>query len=495
VNAASRWGRAHRVDTVQPNTGVRDLLRRHRRLWLGPPGPAAGRTAFPLRLPVHKESTAQLRGTYPFLAGSSLPPYGMYIGQERFTRSSFCFDPFRLYGARILSNPSVFLAGVIGSGKSSFAKTLLLRALAFGYRFVVPGDVRGEYQRLARAAGITPIVLGPGTSRPLNALSRPAAPPGMDPAQWWDLIRAHWEALLDGIIRAALPGQRELTPTESTALELALDRITQTDTGDPARAAPASLPALMEALFNPDEHTAKELRMSTTQIRDTTADLALVVRKLVRGSLRGLVAGTEQTRFDTSQPGVVVDLSRVRVANDAGMALAMACIQSMMELATLVDPGRRIVVYDELWRLVAYPALIGRIMAGIKLTRDTGTAHLLITHRISDLLSGGNQAQQLALGLLADCSTRIIYRQATDQVPATAQALELTDVEAGQLPLLGQGTSLWKMERRSYLVDHTVLRDGLEWPIIDTDQAMTDDYRHLADPQQHMSRWATGDPA
>jgi hypothetical protein len=371
MTARSRWGRARRLD-VRP-----DLPARYRRVWLGPPGPAAGRTVFPLRLPVHRETTAQLRGTYPFLAGGALPALGMYIGQERFTRSSFCFDPFRLYGARELSNPSVFLAGVIGSGKSSLAKTMLLRALVFGYRFVVPGDVRGEYRPLARALGVAPLVLGPGISRPLNPLSRPAAPAGIGGGEWWDLVRAHWEALLDGLIRAALPGQRELTPTESAAVELALDRVTATATGDPDRAAPASLPRLMDALFDPDDHTAQQMRMSTTEIRQATTDLALVVRKLVRGSLRGLVAGTEQTRIDTSQPGVIVDLSRIRVANDAGMALAMACIQSMMELATLFERARRIVVYDELWRLVAYPALIARIMAGIKLTRDTGTAHLL----------------------------------------------------------------------------------------------------------------------
>ena len=488
--------RRQATGAAQPGApAAADLLRRYRRIWRGPPGPAAGRTPFPLRLPVHKETTAQLSGTFPFLAEAGPPAMGMYIGQERFTRTSFCFDPFRLYGTRprVLSNPSVFLAGVIGCGKSALAKTLLLRAQAFGYRFVVPGDVRGEYQPLARALGIDPITLGPGMDRPLNALSVPAPPSGMDTGAWWDIVRAHWESLLEGVIRAALPRQRELTPAESTALELALDQITRTDHGSPDRAAPASLPRLMDALFNPEEHAAREMRLTTNQIRHATADLGLVVRRLVKGSLRGLVAGTDQTTFDATVPGVVVDLSRIRIANDAGTALAMACIQSMMELAFAFDPGRRLVVYDELWRLIAYPALVARITAGIKLTRHTGTAHLLITHRISDLLGGSAEAHKLALGLLADCSTRIIYRQATDQIPATAQALELTGIEAEQLPLLGQGASLWKIERRSYLLDHIVLRDGLEWPIIDTDQAMTEDYRYVADPNGQMTRWATAD--
>jgi hypothetical protein len=38
------------------------------------------------------------------------------------------------------------------------------------------------------------------------------------------------------------------------------------------------------------------------------------------------------------------------------------------------------------WRLIAYQPLVGRIMAGIKLSRETGTAHLPVTDRISDLI-------------------------------------------------------------------------------------------------------------
>jgi hypothetical protein len=454
------------------------VLRRGRRVWLGPPGPAAGRTVFPLRLPVHQETTAQLRGTYPFLTETGLNTPGMYIGQERLSRSPFCFDPFRLYTAvpRVLSNPSMFLAGVIGCGKSALGKSLLLRAHTFGYPFLIPGDVRGEYRPLAQAVGVTPITLGPGHGRPLNALSTPATPTGTDPGVWWDTVRGHWQHLLHGLVRAALPAQRDLTATETTAIELALDHITRTDHGHPARAAPASLPALMDALFDPDPAVAAEMRTDPAQLRAETTELALVIRSLVKGSLRGLVAGTDQTRLDPAAPGVVVDLSRIRALDQTGTALAMACIQSMMELAFAFDPRPRLVVYDELWRLIAYPALTARIAAGIKLTRHTGTAHLLITHRISDLLGATPETNHHALGLLADCSTRIIYRQATDQIPATARALELSETEAEQLPLLGQGTALWKIERRSYLVDHHILPGGLEWPIIDTDQAMTEDY-------------------
>ena len=49
-----------------------------------------------------------------------------------------------------------------------------------------------------------------------------------------------------------------------------------------------------------------------------------------------------------------------------------------------------------------------------KLSRALGIANLMIIHRLSDLEAVGNadsEARALALGLLADCSTKIIYQQ------------------------------------------------------------------------------------
>jgi hypothetical protein len=93
-------------------------------------------------------------------------------------------------------------------------------------------------------------------------------------------------------------------------------------------------------------------------------------------------------------------------------------------------------------------------------------------HRISDLMGASPDVRELALGLLADCSTRIIYNQADDQVPITRSTLNLTDIEGELLPRLPQATALWKVAQRSFLVDHTVLRDGYEWDLIQTDSRM-----------------------
>ena len=129
----------------------RRRLRRHggrawmwRRLGRGPAGPTAGRVFHRMRLRAQEETTAQIAGTYPFVAERGFSADGAYIGRDRFTRGAFRFDPFELYRAGLLPNPNVGIFGTIGSGKSSLIKTMALRLLAFGVRFIVPADTKGE---------------------------------------------------------------------------------------------------------------------------------------------------------------------------------------------------------------------------------------------------------------------------------------------------------------------------------------------------------------
>ena len=50
----------------------------------------------------------------------------------------------------------------------------------------------------------------------------------------------------------------------------------------------------------------------------------------------------------------------------------------------------------------------------------------------------------LATGLLADCSTRIVYRQETDQLGPTSALLGLTSTEKAILTDLAVGEGLWR---------------------------------------------------
>jgi hypothetical protein len=171
---------------------------------------------------------------------------------------------------------------------------------------------------------------------------------------------------------------------------------------------------------------------------------------------------------------VTLDLSRVS-GSDELLALVMTCASSWME-ASLLDPdgGQRWIVYDEAWRIMAQPSLIRRMQSQWKLSRAYGIANLMVIHRLSDLDAIGDassQSRALAAGLLADCSTRITYRQESDQLAGTTAALGLTATEKELLTDLGVGEGLWRIGKRGFVVQHQMTADELA--VFDTTARMT----------------------
>jgi hypothetical protein len=102
-----------------------------------------------------------------------------------------------------------------------------------------------------------------------------------------------------------------------------------------------------------------------------------------------------------------------------------------------------------------------------------GIANLMVIHRLSDLDAVGeanSEARNLALGLLADCSTKIIYAQESGESEKTAAALGLSSTEAKELPQLVQGEGLWRVRERAFVVRH-LCTDG-ELELFDTNARM-----------------------
>lgn len=104
----------------------------------GEAGSAALRTPGRFRLPRHQDTSATLAGQYPFLAEAGLGSSGVFIGQDLYSGGSFVFDPWELYRRGVITAPNIVLAGIVGSGKSSLAKSLYTRSLPFGRRVYVP---------------------------------------------------------------------------------------------------------------------------------------------------------------------------------------------------------------------------------------------------------------------------------------------------------------------------------------------------------------------
>jgi type IV secretory pathway VirB4 component len=189
-------------------------------------------------------------------------------------------------------------------------------------------------------------------------------------------------------------------------------------------------------------------------------------------------------RFDADLPMVSLDLSRI-AGSDTKIGLVMTCASSWMEGA-LQDPsgGQRWVIYDEAWRVLKQPALLARMQSQFKLSRALGIANLMVIHRLSDLDSVGeanSQARNLALGLLADCSTKIIYAQESGEDQKTGAALGLSSTEIDQLSGLARGEGLWRIGERSFVV-RNVCTPG-ELALFDTNQKMRINPREFRNPE------------
>lgn len=426
----------------------------------GEPGPAALRTPGRFRLPRHQDTSATLAGAYPFVAEGGLGSEGVFVGQDLYSGGSFVYDPWVLYARGLITAPNLVLAGIVGSGKSSLAKSLYTRSLPFGRRVYVPGDPKGEHTAVAEAVGGRAIVLGHGLNTRLNPLDEGHRPGGLTDEQWATTVASRRRDLIGALAETVLA--RPLTPLEHTAIDLALTAVVR-ENDVPI------LPMVVDHILNPTDTSDDERR-----IAEDGRLVGHALRRLVAGDLAGLFDGPSTVAFDPDLPMISLDLSRV-AENSTLVSVLMTCSSAWMESA-LLDPngGQRWVVYDEAWRLMSHPALLKRMDAHWRLARHYGIANMLIFHKLTDLDNvgdAGSAMRSLATSLLANAETRIVYRQESDQLGPTAKALGLTGTEQKLLPTLGVGQGLWRIKERSFISQHQL--HPAELALFDTSSRLT----------------------
>lgn len=403
--------------------------------------------------PPHRVSSAQLQAVYPFVAEPAAGTAGTYVGRD-LLGGAFVYDPWTLYGAGRITSPNALVIGQIGRGKSALVKTYLWRAMVFGRQAWVV-DPKGEYGQLAAACGVVPIRISPGGQVRLNPLEVPG---GHDHRRQAELLAS--------LVSASLG--RPLLPRERTCAELALAAVERS-----GRA--ATLPAVVDALLVPSVVEAERVHTDVPTLASDGREIALELRRLVEGDLRGMFDGPTSPGLDLGSPLVVLDLSAVYLSPALG--LLMTCATAWLQAAFGSGDGvRRIVVVDEAWAVLSDLAIARWLRASAKLSRAFGVATWVVVHRLSDLTSAGDAGSEqvrLARGLLADVETRIVYGQPPSEVDAARELLGLSDTEAELLPRLPRGVALWKVGNRTSLVEHRLGR--AERVIVDTDAAMGPD--------------------
>ncbi len=417
------------------------------------------------RLPAHQVTTRNLGAAYPFIAEAGLGQRGVVVGDD-LLGGSFVFDPFELYAAGVVSNPNMVVFGQIGRGKSSFVKTFLWRQAVFGRRAWVV-DPKGEYGDLADAWGVRPVALRPGGAIRLNPLDPgPEMPAAAGPDTTDGSARRRME-LLSSLASVCLG--RTLVPRERAALEAALDQATR------HRPVP-TLPLVVDALLTPEAAAARALRTGLPDLLEDGRDVALELRRLVHGDLRGMFDGPTTVGLDLSAPLVVLDLSALYTSSALGVLMACATAWLQATLARTsgeADRHQYFLVVDEAWAILSNLGVARWLQSSWKLSRALGVSNVAVLHRVSDLRSvGASDSEQVALaqGLLADSETRVVYAQSPGELEAAQELLSLSVTEAELLPQLRRGVALWKVGQRSFLVQHHL--SAPERRIVNTDAAM-----------------------
>jgi len=422
-----------------------------------------------LRLPVHRATTAHLCSLYPFQAERGLGARGVYLGTNLLTGGGgFAFDPFEAYRAGLVTNPNVLVAGEPGTGKSTFVKTFLARVRSVfgpagagrGGRWLAVVDPKGEYAPLAARLGLPVVRLFPGGPTRLNPLD--AGPLG-GAGNRDERLRRRTDlvaALLGEVLR------RELDPVEDGVLGWAVQALD-------AHAGRPTLADLVGLLRDPTTELVERARLDPVTLARRLDATVYGLEKLLERSLRGMFDGPTTVGIDGERGGLLLDLSVVHHDDEALRLVLLAATAWLQTRLARRDGNPCIQVLDEAWRLLGSERTTRYLQACWKLCRDYGVANLAVVHRLSDLrgqADDGTATAKVSMGLLADTQTRVLFRQASDQLAEARTLLGLNPTESEVLGRLVRGRALWKVGSRTAVVQHVVGAD--EADLCDTDQRM-----------------------
>lgn len=420
-----------------------------------------------LRLQYHRGTTAHVASVYPFSVQASFGHRGTYVGLDLLAGGAeFCWDPFEAYASGLVTNPNGWVLGEPGNGKSALVKSLLWRqAAVYGHgmkgRWLAIADPKGEYSTLAEHLGLTTVRLSPGGTTRLNPLA-PGPAAEHEPEDKQVLRRAEMCAALIATVL-----ERPLTQLDDAVIFAAVEHLTRAD-----QIAEPTLVDVAHLVADPTDEMATRLRRSSSDVATETSAVAYALDKLLSRSLRGMFDGPSTVPLRWDGPGIVLDLSAVPLDSDALPLVMVAAAGWLQQLMACPGP-QRVQVLDEAWALLGNRHTAAYLQTCFKLGRTYGAANICITHRASDLVAqadDGTSTAKIAAGLLADSATKIILRQAPDQLDAAITHFGLTDPEARIVGQLTRGRALWKVGGRTAVVHHII--GPSEETICDTDARM-----------------------
>ncbi|BCB75010.1 ATPase [Phytohabitans flavus] len=369
--------------------------------------PGGGRVA-PLDPPtLWRATTVQACGLWPFASGSGAPMTGVPLGQHLHTGATVCGDPLNWFTrARYISNPSLFMLGMPGLGKSTLINRMLIGLAAQGVVPLVLGDLKPDYVDTVRALGgqVISIARGVGGLNVLDPGAMGAAAVKIG-GQAGQALAAETHGRILNMVAALLTivRARPISDHEQSVLSACLRHLRErTPHGETFR-----LPQLLSVLAEgpPQVRQVTLDRGQESRYRDAVDPLHRSLLGILDGPLGDTFAAETSTQIDPDATAVCIDISRIGEADSQLTAAAMLAAWSdglgtVAASHALADAGlapRRwfFTVLDELWRpLRAASGIVDRIDALTRLNRSLGLADAKITHTLKDAEALGNEADK-----------------------------------------------------------------------------------------------------
>lgn len=393
----------------------------------------------------YRGTTVQVCGLWPWIVGSGTPMVGVPFGRHITSGATLCCDPISWFQrANLISNPSVFVLGKPGLGKSTGVRRMATGLAGYGVMPLVLGDLKPDYVDLVEALGGQVISLGRGRGY-LNVL---------DPGEATDAAKR-----LTGTAKAAI-----VADAHGRRLTMVASLITILRNQAPSDREETILDRALRILD--DRHEGVPVLGDLLQvIRDAPADLRLValdrgsderyrdITENLEASLIGLTSGGRLGRSFSQQTTnpmrrdrpVVFDVSGI---DDSEMELQAATLLACWSAGfgtvnvanALADAGlepRRhyFVVLDELWRaLRAGQGMVDRVDALTRLNRQRGVGMAMISHTMSDLLSlASEQDRMKAKGFVERSGMVICGGLPAAEMPLLSSAIPFSKAEQSML--------------------------------------------------------------
>jgi conjugal transfer ATP-binding protein TraC len=350
-------------------------------------------------LAVHRNlDTSSLATMLPFTSSTLSMPHGVLYGIAHHNHSPIFFDPFD----SSLENANAVIFATSGAGKSYFTKLMALRNLLLGADLLVI-DPEDEYRTLASAVRGQVVRLASSSAQHLNPFDLP--PPAED-EEGRDPLAEQVAALL-GLLEVMLAEpDRPLGAEELAVLDAAL-YATYASAGitrDPAtHAHPVPLLGDLHA----------ELLATPGEI---AASLARRLSRYVEGSLAGLFSGP--TNVDLSARFVVFNVQALEPElRPLGIHLITSFVWNQVRRAR----RPRLLVIDEAWSLLQYPAGGLFLSSMARRARKYYLGLVTITQDVADFL-GSEHGRTV----LTNAAIKLLLKQDSATVDSVVGAFQLS---------------------------------------------------------------------